>query len=77
MPNATLRAATCTGCTRDTKIQNLHDETQTLPPTEQYCHHNKHIGKHKNNPFNNCHKTPHQKKWQQNTASTPTKHLGI
>ena len=44
MPNATLNTATCTGCARDSKIQYLHDETQTPPPIEQQCNHSKHSG---------------------------------
>ena len=50
MQNAALRTAT--GCTQDTNIQHLHDETLTLPMHE-------HLQPHNTNRKHNIHQIPY------------------
>ena len=49
MQNAALRTAT--GRTRDTNIQYLHDETQTLPLTKHFKPHASQIKKKSSTPM--------------------------
>ena len=70
---AALRTAT--GCTRDTNIQHLHDETQTLPLTEDFKLHASQIEQKNTTPmpptsYVSKKKTAHQDKLYSITQTT-------
>ena len=77
MQNATLRTAT--GCTRDTNMQHLHDETQTLPLTEHFKQHTSQVTKEQH-PCHPLHKLTKQNRTPKlmkqttfnNTTNIPT-----